>query len=372
MSSLPEDDLSLIAEPMSELTPRPVEWLWPWRLGFGKLSMLDGDPDRGKSLVALDLCARLSKGAEMPDGSPGPGPTSSLILNAEDSGEDTILPRLKAMGADLSRIFRVRQRGDGWRPISFPTHTAALDRLLGETGARMVVIDTVLAFLDRNIDANCGQAVRRALAPLNHLAEQHRAHVQMPRHLNKWGGRLALYRGTGSIALAGACHSVWLVGRDPGEPQRRVVAEVRNKQAPPQPSLAYRVETGEGGSPTVRWVGRSPWSADQLLSGSPRPSPGVPLAVAQEFLTSFLKEGPRTTHELWAAAQERGLSVSTLNRAKAELSVRSQRVHRDGVQRSYWLLPWQHLPSGNPQWDAAVEAMRKYCPPRVPIDEVEE
>ena len=44
----------------------------------------------------------------------------------------------------------------------FLTHTAALDRLLRETGARLVVIDPILAFLDSNIDANCGQAVRSA------------------------------------------------------------------------------------------------------------------------------------------------------------------------------------------------------------------
>jgi len=193
MSPLPDDDLSLVAEPMSEVTPRPVEWLWPARLGFGKLSMLDGDPDRGKSLVTLDLCARLSRGDEMPDGSSGPGVVSSLILNDEDSGEYTILPRLKAMGAVLPRVLRVRRRGDGWQPISFPTHTAALDRMLRETGARLVVIDPLLAFLDRDIDAKCGQAVRRALAPLRHLAERHRAHVQMPRHLNKWGRGQALY-----------------------------------------------------------------------------------------------------------------------------------------------------------------------------------
>jgi hypothetical protein len=151
-----------------------------------------------------------------------------------------------------------------------------------------------------------------------------------------------------------------------------VVAEVRNKQGPPQPSLAYRVETGEGGSPTVRWLGRSPWSADQLLSDSSRPSPGVPLAVPQEFLSTFLKEGPRTSHEVWAAAQERGLSARTLNRAKEGLEVRSQRVRRGGTQRSDWLLPGQHLPGGAPRWDAAIEAMRQCCPPRVPIDDPEE
>jgi hypothetical protein len=42
---------------ISQLTSRPVSWLWPGRLALGKLAMLDGDPGLGKSLLALDLCA---------------------------------------------------------------------------------------------------------------------------------------------------------------------------------------------------------------------------------------------------------------------------------------------------------------------------
>jgi hypothetical protein len=65
--------------PVSRLTRRPLSWLWPWQLGLGKLAILDGDPGLGKSLVALDLCARLSTGRPFPDGSPGPGPASSIV-----------------------------------------------------------------------------------------------------------------------------------------------------------------------------------------------------------------------------------------------------------------------------------------------------
>ena len=38
-----------------ELTPRHVDWLWPGRLPVGKLSLLEGDPQLGKSLLTLDL-----------------------------------------------------------------------------------------------------------------------------------------------------------------------------------------------------------------------------------------------------------------------------------------------------------------------------
>src|SRR5262249_39419266 len=76
--------------PISQLTPRPLTWFWRGRLAAGKLPLLEGAPDSGKSLVTLDLCARLSTGRPFPDGSPGPGPSTAVVLNAEDSAEDTI------------------------------------------------------------------------------------------------------------------------------------------------------------------------------------------------------------------------------------------------------------------------------------------
>src|SRR5205807_7687569 len=93
------------------LSPRDITWLWPFRLGEGKLSVLEGDPGLGKSLLALDLCARLSTGRPWPDGKPGPGPAASIYLSGEDGDEDTIVPRLLALGADLGRV-HVRRRLD--------------------------------------------------------------------------------------------------------------------------------------------------------------------------------------------------------------------------------------------------------------------
>src|SRR4030088_854814 len=90
---------------VSELTPEAYAWLWPGRLPLGKLAILDGDPGLGKSLLALDLCARLSTGRPFPDGSPSPGPANALVLNGEDGAEDTIRPRLQTLGADLDRVF---------------------------------------------------------------------------------------------------------------------------------------------------------------------------------------------------------------------------------------------------------------------------
>jgi hypothetical protein len=36
---------------MSDVAPERVAWLWPGRIPFGKLTVLDGDPKLGKSVA---------------------------------------------------------------------------------------------------------------------------------------------------------------------------------------------------------------------------------------------------------------------------------------------------------------------------------
>src|SRR5581483_9800249 len=81
-----------------------LDWLWPGYLARGKLVLLDGDPGLGKSLLTLDLIARLGRGRPLPDGSPGPPPCTSVRLSLEDDAADTIRPRAEAAGADLARL----------------------------------------------------------------------------------------------------------------------------------------------------------------------------------------------------------------------------------------------------------------------------
>src|SRR5881398_3739736 len=96
-----------IAEPLSRVRPARVEWLWPHYLARGKLALLDGDPGVGKSLITIDLAARLSRGGPLPDGCVAGRPHLTLLLSAEDGAADTTRPRAEAAGADLDRVVTV-------------------------------------------------------------------------------------------------------------------------------------------------------------------------------------------------------------------------------------------------------------------------
>jgi hypothetical protein len=81
---------------------------WQRHLPLGKLTTLDGDPCLGKSILALDIAARVSTGRDMPDGTPGiTGGAGVILIAPEDGLADTIHPRLQQVGADLSRIISI-------------------------------------------------------------------------------------------------------------------------------------------------------------------------------------------------------------------------------------------------------------------------
>src|SRR4249920_3366769 len=93
-----------IAELCSDVRPAAVDWLWPGYLVRGKLALLDGDPGMGKSLLTIDLAARLSRGQAFSDGTPITRLCTSIVISAEDGAADTVLPRAEAAGADLARL----------------------------------------------------------------------------------------------------------------------------------------------------------------------------------------------------------------------------------------------------------------------------
>ncbi|MGI9050608.1 MAG: AAA family ATPase [Rubrobacteraceae bacterium] len=241
-----------IGQLLSSVEPEEVSWLWPSWLALGKLALVDGDPGLGKSAMTLDLAARVSAGKEFPDGAEcEPGGAGVVLLSAEDGLADTIRPRLDAAGADTSKILALATvpDADGQdRLLSIPEDLPIIEKGIRRVGARLVVVDPLMAFFSGDTDSHKDQGVRRALAPLSGLAERTGAAVLVVRHLNKAAANNPLYRGGGSIGIIGAARMAFVVGKDPQDENRRVVASTKNNLAMPPRSLMFGLEEAESGS----------------------------------------------------------------------------------------------------------------------------
>jgi hypothetical protein len=312
---------------LSEVEPEQVEWLWQGRLPLGKLAVLDGDPGLGKSVVTLDMAARVSAGLELPDGQPCE-PAGVVLLSAEDGLSDTIRPRLDAAGADSDRIFAlstiVEAKG-GERVISLTRDLAIIERAIKRVGAGLVVVDPLTAFLSEKTDSYKDQHIRRALAPLAGLAERTRATILIVRHLNKATGGNTLYRGGGSIAIIGAVRSGLVIAQDPEDSERRILAANNHNLSRAAPSLAFSVETAPNGAARVSWGGTSALTAGDILKEPADPEQKSALSEAKEFLLQELGEGAVPAEQVEKDAQGAKISMSTLKRAKRKLRVRSRK-----------------------------------------------
>jgi hypothetical protein len=286
----------------------------------------------------------------MPDGSGGGEPGNVVIIQGEDGADDTIVPRLRALGADLSRVFVFcRDFLEKEGPFSIPTHIKILKDALAVAKPRLLIIDPIMAFLDRKIMAYSDQCIRRALGPLAELVSSCGCACILVRHLNKTGNSRSVYRGGGSIGFNAACRSSWLFDYDPDDQGRLIMAQVKNNLAAPQESLAYRIVPRAGAEPILEWLGPNPLTADLLLTRAGRkPVPPLFKELAGEFLPTFLDDGPRTTEEIWKAARAQGLQRRTLQNARRLLEISSVRVWNGKRQLTYWLLPGQKLPDTIP------------------------
>src|SRR5262249_4630826 len=158
-------------------------------------------------------------------------PAGVVLVGCEDGAADTIVERLQAAGADLSRVHTfdgTSGAGQGMGLPTFPEDCPLLEEAVRESRARLVIIDPLLAVISSNAWSVNDQMVRRALAPLARVAEETRAAIILVRHLCKWGGgQRAIYRGSGSIAIIGSARTAFLVARDPEEPDVRVLASTK-------------------------------------------------------------------------------------------------------------------------------------------------
>ena len=198
---------------MSEVQSQEIEWLWYPFIPYGKLTIVQGDPGDGKTTLILNIAAKLSKGEGLDNDMKLTEPMNIIYQTAEDGLADTVKPRLEKAGADCERIVVIDESDK-----SLSMADERLEEAIIQTGARMLILDPIQAYLGGGMDMNRANEARDMTKRLGALAEKYKCAIILIGHMNKASGNKAAYRGMGSIDFFAVARSVLLVGRVEGDP----------------------------------------------------------------------------------------------------------------------------------------------------------
>lgn len=230
----------------SDVARRDVDWLWYPYIPCGKITILQGDPGEGKSTFILRLTSILTNGGIFPDGTKLSGPHTVIYQCAEDSMEDTIKPRLLEAGADCTRVAFIN---DPERNLTLDD--ARIRNVLQITGARMLILDPIQAFIPPDCDMQSAQKVREVMRNLAAMAEECGCAVVLISHMNKAGSGKAIYRGLGSIDFAAIARSILMIVRDEEDTSIRYMYPIKSSLAPEGHPIGFIMEKELG----FRWIG---------------------------------------------------------------------------------------------------------------------
>lgn len=329
-TSLRSNSTPFIVRKLADIRAECVQWEWSEHVVKGSLNLFQGDPKIGKTTVAIAFLAARTRGTRMPGhiGEPLP-PARVAILDCENDPGTVIRPGMEAHDADLDRVLLIEGND---RLISLEDDLAHLRQVLAAEQVDLLLIDGLMTFFGAKRNANSDTEVRAVLSPLRKLALDLGLTIIAIRHLRKSGGS-AVTAGMGSVAFGAVARSIVTFGKL--SDGRRAFAPTGN-HVTSSDCMTFGIETHPDLGVGVATFGDvvSGTSADDLAAPKEmRPHGARDLAAG--FLQEVLAAGPRSAKDVQEAAAQRGISETTLKRAKGELRVRSTRVGR----RSEWSLP---------------------------------
>lgn len=334
---------SLRLLPASAFAPEEASYLIEPYLPRGMLSILGGVSGAGKTSLALDIAAAVSRGARLPfdEGEGELQPGRVFYLTAENDANKVLRPRLERLGADLDRVFL--QKG-----ASFSMREPLLWDLCRSYRPDLLVFDPIQSFLGPGVQMNRAEQVRPIMDDLISLAKELDMAVLLISHMSKPGPGVssALDRLLGSSDFRNSARSILIAGADPENPGTRVFAHAKNSLGQAGASQRYRIEAGG----RVAYDGPCTLSADRIIcaveaGGSrTRSAPTLEQAVrALDQLVGFV--GWVEVHRAYKLCEEQGFSEKTLRKAKEQLGLKNLMFGRGAGRKFYWFRPEMGLDS---------------------------
>ena len=299
---------------MSEVEETVVQWLWYPFIPFGKVTLIQGNPGKGKTWLAMAIAAYCTNGKELPNALPIE-PFNVLYQTAEDGIADTIKPRLAKCGADMTRVRFINEEE---KQLSMTDDR--IEKAIRQNNVRLMIMDPIQAYLGSNVDMNRANEIRPLFRHLSTIAERTGCAIVLIGHLNKSSGSQSDYRSLGSIDIAAAVRSILFVEKVEKEKEQdiRVVYQQKDSLAKKENPVAFSL--GEEG---LTWLGEYDISIEDLLMGKAGTKKETKLEKAQKLILELLtKRKVMCLEELEAELLAYGISSRTGRDARKQLENR--------------------------------------------------
>jgi hypothetical protein len=369
----PDPGEGLATTPLSDIRPEPVRFLVDGLIPEGKLTLLAGDGGHGKTTLTLELAAGVSTGRPVfgmiyERRQPG----EVFIISCEDDFGDTIVPRLVALGADLTKVHRVdgiRTKTGKPAPFSLAHYESLKRELERRPSVRLVVIDPAGAYIGRaGCDDHKDSELRSLLGPLAELAAQKGVAIVLIKHLNKGATVKAVNKVSGSTGYVNSVRAAFIVAPDPKDTDRKLFLPLKFNIGPKPQGFAFRLQaldrteaeallapvTGHlaeadrerlvGQLFRPAWEGRVDDDADQVVSeGSKKDRGANKVHQCAEWLETFLATYAYPSDGILAAAKAAGFTFDNVKEAKAILKAEKGLRHSNkGRFQGVWWSGFGH------------------------------
>lgn len=296
---------------MSDIEEKVVQWLWYSFIPFGKVTLIQGNPGKGKTWLAMALAAYCTNRKELPNALPIE-PFNVFYQTAEDGVGDTIKPRLAKCGADMTRVRFINEEE---KQLSMTDER--IEKAIRQNHVRLMIMDPIQAYLGANVDMNRANEIRPLFRNLSNIAERTGCAIVLIGHLNKASGSQSDYRTLGSVDIAAAVRSILFVEKVEKEKNQdiRVVYQQKDSLAKKENPVAFSLSE-EG----LTWLGEYDISIEDLLAGNTGTKKETKLEKAQKLILDLLnKRKVMCLEELESELRAYGISARTGRDARKQL-----------------------------------------------------
>jgi len=320
---------------------KETEWFWKPFIPAGRVTLIQGETGVGKTSLMLRIVADSTKGLKPPTQFQGElleqeqgEPLTVFYITTENGIEDTLIPMFDLYGGKREYLY-FQDEDEG----HFVLNEEDIRAIIEQYGAKLIVIDPWQEFLD-DIASTSNDKLRSMLLRIQKVAEETGATIVLCGNFAKSRSGSDLTKGLGGSEMAITLRSILTVTEDPYK--NHLIRLLKTSKMGFKEKELLPVGLKQESDYTLSYF---PWrdygaekekethagnakhsveAASNNTSQKENSENNSRILKAVVFLLEILENGPVNSVTLFEEAKKKGISRSTLNRAKPLAGVHSK------------------------------------------------